>query len=345
MELDMRKMRILQAIIDDYILTAAPVGSRTVSKNPDISLSSATIRNVMSDLEEMGYLEQPHTSAGRIPSEKAYRLYVNSIMQRAMLTPGEQRFIQDCYSNTINKVDDIVRQTAWVLSNMTHYTSLVLTPKMSTARLRHIQLVPVTEGKALMVIVTDAGITRDYLINVPKDITYDQLEKISRILTGRLRNRRLDRVNGEEIPELFTELESHRVFLDGVLGHIGSSADKGAKLELSGTTNMLNYPEYSDMEKARTFLSVIESKDMLTKLLTDATKVEFSITIGNENASEELKDCSIVTATYKVGGNPLGSLGVIGPTRMNYSRVLAVLKHLGGSLGNILTNMFEEERQ
>ena len=345
MELDMRKMRILQAIIDDYILTAAPVGSRTVSKNPDISLSSATIRNVMSDLEEMGYLEQPHTSAGRIPSEKAYRLYVNSIMQRAMLTPMEQRFIQDCYSNTLNKVDDIVRQTAWVLSNMTRYTSLVLTPQMSTARLRHIQLVPVTEGKALMVIVTDAGITRDYLIDVPKDITYEQLERISRILTLRLKNRRLDRVSSEELPEMFTEFESHRVFLDGVLSHIGSSADKGAKLELSGATNMLNYPEYSDMERARSFLSVIESKDMLTKLLTDATKVEFSITIGNENPSEELKDCSIVTATYKVGGNPLGSLGVIGPTRMNYSRVLAVLKHLGGSLGNILTNMFEEERQ
>lgn len=345
MELDMRKLRILQAIIDDYILTAAPVGSRTVSKNPDISLSSATIRNVMSDLEDMGYLEQPHTSAGRIPSEKAYRLYVNNIMQRAMLTPGEQRFIQDCYSNTINKVDDIVRQTAWVLSNMTQYTSLVLAPQMNAARLRHIQLVPVTEGRALMVIVTDAGITRDYIIDVPKDITYEQLERISRILTGHLKNKRLDKVNVEDIPELFSEMEAHRQFLDGALSLMSSSAGSETKLELSGTTNMLNYPEYSDMEKARSFLSVIESKDMLTQLLTEATKVEFSITIGNENASEELKDCSIVTATYKVGGNPLGSLGVIGPTRMNYSRVLAVLKHLGGSLGNILTNMFEEERQ
>ena len=146
MELDMRKMRILQAIIDDYILTATPVGSRTVSKKSDIALSSATIRNVMSDLEEMGYLEQPHTSAGRIPSEKAYRLYVNSIMHRAMLTESEQRFIQNCYSNTINKVDEIVRQTAWVLSNMTKYTSLVLSPNINAVKLKHIQLVPVTEG-------------------------------------------------------------------------------------------------------------------------------------------------------------------------------------------------------
>ena len=131
-----------------------PRGSRTVSKKSDIALSSATIRNVMSDLEEMGYLEQPHTSAGRIPSEKAYRLYVNSIMHRAMLTESEQRFIQNCYSNTINKVDEIVRQTAWVLSNMTKYTSLVLSPNINAVKLKHIQLVPVTEGKALVVIVT-----------------------------------------------------------------------------------------------------------------------------------------------------------------------------------------------
>ena len=217
MELDMRKMRILQAIIDDYILTATPVGSRTVSKKSDIALSSATIRNVMSDLEEMGYLEQPHTSAGRIPSEKAYRLYVNSIMHRAMLTESEQRFIQNCYSNTINKVDEIVRQTAWVLSNMTKYTSLVLSPNINAVKLKHIQLVPVTEGKALVVIVTDAGITRDYMIRVPRDITAEQLERISRILTERLRNKRLDTVNQEEIPELHVTMKEQRDFLNDTL--------------------------------------------------------------------------------------------------------------------------------
>ena len=323
MELDMRKMRILQAIIDDYILTATPVGSRTVSKKSDIALSSATIRNVMSDLEEMGYLEQPHTSAGRIPSEKAYRLYVNSIMHRAMLTESEQRFIQNCYSNTINKVDEIVRQTAWVLSNMTKYTSLVLSPNINAVKLKHIQLVPVTEGKALVVIVTDAGITRDYMIRVPRDITAEQLERISRILTERLRNKRLDTVNQEEIPELYVTMKEQRDFLNDTLDTVRKSAENGSKLELSGANNMLNYPEYSDMDKARSFLNVIESKDMLRSMLTEATKVEFSVTIGTENPSEDMKDCSLVTATYKVGGTPLGSLGVIGPTRMDYARVLA----------------------
>lgn len=345
MELDMRKMRILQAIIDDYILTATPVGSRTVSKKSDIALSSATIRNVMSDLEEMGYLEQPHTSAGRIPSEKAYRLYVNSIMHRAMLTESEQRFIQNCYSNTINKVDEIVRQTAWVLSNMTKYTSLVLSPNINAVKLKHIQLVPVTEGKALVVIVTDAGITRDYMIRVPRDITAEQLERISRILTERLRNKRLDTVNQEEIPELYVTMKEQRDFLNDTLDTVRKSVENGSKLELSGANNMLNYPEYSDMDRARSFLNVIESKDMLRSMLTEATKVEFSVTIGTENPSEDMKDCSLVTATYKVGGTPLGSLGVIGPTRMDYARVLAVLGQLGKSLGTILTNMFEEEQR
>ena len=179
MELDMRKMRILQAIIDDYILTATPVGSKVVSMNPEIALSSATIRNVMSELEGMGYLEQPHTSAGRIPSEKAYRLYVNQIMHRAMLTEAEKKFIRTCYSTTLDKVDEVMRQTAWVLSSMTRYTSIVLAPQLNAVKLKHIQLVPVGEGKALAVIVTDAGITRDTIIHIPRDMDSLYLEQLS----------------------------------------------------------------------------------------------------------------------------------------------------------------------
>ena len=202
-----------------------------------------------------------------------------------------------------------------------------------------------TEGKALVVIVTDAGITRDYMIRVPRDITTEQLERISRILTERLRNKRLDTVNQEEIPELYIIMKEQRDFLNDTLDTVRKSAENGSKLELSGANNMLNYPEYSDMDKARSFLNVIESKDMLRNMLTEATKVEFSVTIGTENPSEDMKDCSLVTATYKVGGTPLGSLGVIGPTRMDYARVLAVLGQLGKSLGTILTNMFEEEQR
>ncbi len=346
MELDMRKMRILQAIIDDYILTATPVGSRVISLNPEIALSSATIRNVMSELEGMGYLEQPHTSAGRIPSEKAYRFYVNRIMHRAMLTEAEKQFIRTCYSTTLDKVDEVIKQTAWAISSMTRYTSMVLAPQLSAVKLKRIQLVPVAEEKALAVIVTDAGIARDAMIRIPRDMDSLHLEQVSHTLTERLKNHRLDEINALLIPEMYEELKEHRDFLNQMLESVKRSIDKGpAAVELSGTTNILNYPEYSDMEKARNFLAAVESKDVLYKLLTEATDLEFSVRIGGENETGNMKGCSVVTATYRVGEQPLGSLGVIGPIRMNYARVLAILGHMGKSLSEVLTTMYEEERK
>ncbi|MEA4970966.1 MAG: heat-inducible transcriptional repressor HrcA [Candidatus Pelethousia sp.] len=344
MELDMRKMRILQAIIDDYILTATPVGSRTISKLPDISLSSATIRNEMSDLEEMGYLEQPHTSAGRIPSEKAYRLYVNSIMRQAHLTEAEKRFIKGCYSNTLDELDQVIRQTAWVLSSMTKYTSMVLKPALRSVKVKRIQLVPVSEGRALAVVVTDLGATRDTIINVPRGMDYSQMERVSNILTERFQGTALQDVSARRIPELRAALDSQREFLDEALSALHKSLDTGpGGVQLAGATNILNYPEYNDVEKARGFLAALETKDMLYKLLTEATDVEFSIRIGAENEDKDMQDCSVVTATYKVGPT-IGSLGIIGPVRMDYARVMALLRHIGKSVGEVLTSMFEEDR-
>lgn len=344
MELDMRKMRILQAIIEDYILTAAPVGSRTISKLPDISLSSATIRNEMSDLEEMGYLEQPHTSAGRIPSEKAYRLYVNSIMRQAHLTEAEKRFIKGCYSSTLDEMDQVIRQTAWVLSSMSKYTSMILKPVLRAVKVKRIQLVPVTEGKALAIVITDLGATRDTIINVPKGMNYAQMERMSQILTDRLQGCALQDVNAISIPEMRAELDSRREFLDEVVAALHKSLDDGpGGVQLSGATNILNYPEYNDMEKARSFLTALETKDVLYKLLTQATEVEFSIKIGAENQDKDMQNCSVVTATYKVGPT-IGSLGIIGPVRMDYARVMALMRHIGKSMSEVLTSMFEEDQ-
>ena len=347
MDLDMRKMRILQAIIDDYILTATPVGSRTISKLPDISLSSATIRNEMSDLEEMGYLEQPHTSAGRIPSEKAYRLYVNSIMQRADLTEAEKRFIKTCYSNTLDGVDEVVRQTAWVLSSMSKYTSMVLKPALcERAPEDGAPFVRVADSRrALAVVVTDMGVTRDTLINIPRGMGYQQLERISRILTARLQGCALQDVSTVSIPELQADLESQRAFLNETMAALHRTLDAGpGGVQLAGATNILNYPEYSDMAKAKNFLATIEAKDVLYKILSEAADVEFSIKIGRENQDKDMQDCSVVTATYKVGGAAVGTLGVIGPVRMDYARVLALMRHIGRSMSDVLTNMMEEER-
>lgn len=346
MELDARKMRILQAIIDDYIMTATPVGSRTIAKRADIGFSPATIRNEMADLEEMGYLDQPHTSAGRVPSDKAYRLYVNSIMQRAKLSEAEVRYIRDHYSRRLDEVEEVVKQTAWVLSSMTKYTSMVLAPQLHAIKLKYIHLVPVAEDKALVIIVTDAGMTRDSIIRIPPGMAPDALERLGRTLTARFANCRLDEITLAQFNELSGEVAQQRAFFDEMLRSVRRSMAKGGRsVELSGATNILNYPEYSDMDRARALLTAIEEKDLLYRVLTEATNVEFSVRIGSENEDESIQDCSVVTATYKIGSNPIGSFGVIGPTRMDYARVLAMLGLIGRSLSDVLTNMFEEERK
>ncbi len=346
MELDARKLRILQAIIDDYILTASPVGSRTIAKSTDIGLSSATIRNEMSDLEEMGFLEQPHASAGRVPSDKAYRLYVDSIMRRAMLSPAEMASIREHYSKRFSDVDDIVKQTAFMLSSITKYTSMVLAPRLHAARLRYIHIVPLGDNRALLVIVTDAGLTRDFLIRTPKSMDDYDIDRLSSLLKRRLSGRRLDEIASMGLSELSGELAEQRAFLDAMLASLSGGMDEAAsRVELSGTKNILSYPEYNDVERARTLLAAIEKKDMLYRMLAGRGDVEFTITIGQENENAEMKDCSVVTAKYRVGNEPLGSFGVIGPTRMNYARVIAVMNQIGMSLSELLTNMFEEERK
>lgn len=345
MSLDVRKMRILQAVINDYILSAAPVGSRTISKYSDIGLSSATIRNEMSDLEELGFLQQPHTSAGRIPSDKAYRLYVNDIMQRSRLSDEEISYIRSQLKTTFDDVEQVVRQTAWILSSMTGYTAMIMTPQASEVKVKHIQLVPVTEGRALAVIVTDSGIMRDSIIKVPHSFDYDYLERLSRLLTERFSNRKLSDINKIVLPELFGTLGENAEFLNSMVDAVESSLAQGARsVQLSGTNNLLSHPEYSDIERARQLLAILENRNFLYKTLKNAQKVSFSFTIGSENSEPGMQDCSIVTATYSVGNEPMGSFGIIGPTRMDYSHVLAVLEYMGGSLSSVLTSILREEQ-
>lgn len=344
MQLDERKLSILKAIIDDYIMTATPVGSRTISKRQGIGLSSATIRNEMSDLEELGYLEQPHTSAGRIPSDKAYRLYVNNILVRTPLSQAEQAAIQAHFTRRLDEVEDVVKQTAWVLSNVTHYTSLVLAPQLHAARLRHIQLVPLTEDKALAVVVTDAGMTQDSVIRVPADLDARGLEKLSRMLTERFYDMRIDKIAASMGSLLQEQLGAHKELLDSLLEAL-QRRGAARNVELAGANNVLNHPEYYDLDRARSFLAAIEAKDYLYQRLLNAAKLEFTVTIGNENPKPDMKDLSLVTVTYRIGEEPLGTLGVIGPTRMDYNRVLSILSYVGESLSQTLTNLIEEERR
>ncbi len=341
MGLDRRKLLILKAIIDDYIVTAIPIGSRTVSKKIDLDLSSATIRNEMFDLEEMGYLDQPHTSAGRIPSQKAYRYYVDEILKKTALTAQEAHQLNSYFNEQLNEVEKVIASTAKALSDVTNYTSLVLKPQLNKISLEHIQLVYLGQGRALLVIVTDAGLVKDTIIEVPVNMDANMLFSISQMLTEKLR--------GSSISELKTrfnniidgEMQKHRQFFNALFDTIEEElATKGDKdVIYSGAKNILNYPEYNDIEKAKNFFKVLEKKDTIYKMLENAADFEFTVKIGSENEDSDFKDCSIVTATYKIGEKTIGSFGVIGPVRMNYTKVISVIDYMGKSLSEIMTQM------
>ena len=342
MAMDARKFRILQAIIDDYILTAIPVGSRTISKKYEMGLSSATIRNEMSDLEELGYLDQPHVSAGRVPSAKAYRLYVDQLLKSGAIRTADAQSVRAYFDSRARQMEDVIAQAARVLSGLTQYTALVMSPKGKALHIRHLQLVPVNSRSALIVIVTDGGIMRDTVVPVGADLDADALYTISRTLTERLSGHTL----AEAIAIMrnaYAELRSSRQLLSGIaefLDSVETDASK-AKLALGGSSNILNFPEYSDVEKAKGFLSVLEAKDKLIRLMETHGEMAFTVRIGPETGIPELEDCSLVTATYRLGNDTHGTIGVIGPTRMQYGKVLSILS----AMGKQLTDLFTQDKE
>lgn len=335
MGMDERKFRILQAIIDDYILTAVPVGSRTISKKYDMGLSSATIRNEMSDLEELGYLDQPHVSAGRIPSAKAYRLYVDQLLKTGRLRTDSDTAVRAHFGGRVRQMEDVMDRAAQVLSNLTNYTAVVLPPTGSQPKIRNIQLVSVSDNAALAVIVTDAGVVRDAVIRVSEELDQDALYSVSRTLTDELAGKTLQEA-ADRMPEIIRGMQSQAELLEGLEDAMHTRQQEShPHVAIGGTSNMLSYPEYSDMEKARSFLSLMETRDRLADIIGQNGEMAFTVRIGPETGVPEMADCSIVTATYTTGNGQQGTIGVIGPTRMQYSRVLAIMNTMGQQLSEM----------
>ena len=334
--MDARKERILRAIIDDYVLTAMPVGSRTISRKYETNLSSATIRNEMSDLEELGYLAQPHVSAGRVPSNKAYRLYVDQLLGRNQM--DEDLAARQYFSQRVRQMEDVITSAAQAISEITRYTAVVMMPKQLELRVSCLQLVPMPRGNALLVIVTDTGAIQDTVIKVSEQLDGDALYAISRSLTERLAGRTLQEVQ-EMLGAYARMMGSDARVLEGIASLAAQMEKQSATdtLTVGGSHNILNYPEYSDVEKARSFLSVLEEKNRLLSLLSQSESA-FTVRIGPETGIDEMMDCSVVTASYQVGAGHRGAIGVIGPTRMPYEKVLSALS----AIGNALTEMLGE---
>ena len=339
MAIDERKIKILEAIINDYIITGEPVGSRTIAKKYDLGVGSATIRNEMADLEEMGFLEQPHASAGRIPSNKGYRLYVDKLMNTEILTKEEELKIKEYILNSaMYEVDKIVKDVCYLLSELTNLTTIVQGPSVRSSNIKSIQIFAVDSHNMVSVIVADNGVIKNHRIRLNKMPEYETIEMINFVLNKRLRNLSIEEINLEVINNIKNELEGYDELFNAILPALYETLKEGNNGEIfvQGANNIFNYPEYNNIEKAKEILSLINDRDNLIDLIEPSSGL--TIRIGEENNFPEAKDCSVISAEYSFDGKPIGSIGLIGPKRINYSKVIAimneVMKELNRSLGN-----------
>lgn len=340
LEMTERKKDVLKAIINEYVMTAEPVGSRTLARRYDFGVSSATIRNEMADLEEMNYLEKPHKSAGRIPSDKGYRFYVDTLMELRDVSEQQREKIKDNYESKAKEIHDIINQTSNMLSELTHYTSLVLTPQVHDSEFRKLKLIPLDSKHMLLVLMTDIGVVQNKVIIMPEELSRSELQKISRFLNEQLQGLSLSEIDENLLNKLEKKLinkvdilMSDLNFLAGDLFRV--SVDE--KVYLGGTTNILEQPEFNDIHKVKAVLRVLEEEELLYNILgTIYNSPEVEVIIGQENEFDEIKDCSMVTATYQLGDRAIGKIGVLGPTRMEYSNVVSKVKIVAQILSNML---------
>jgi heat-inducible transcriptional repressor len=374
MELDERKIKILNTIIQTYLETGEPVGSRTISRDSDLKLSSATIRNEMSDLERMGYIIQPHTSSGRIPSDKGYRFYVDEIVREkekairekdaamagaqgadsqtvengdagqpgTSLVKTDGEVTNSMVIQRVDRLEDLLRQMAKILAASTNYATMVSTPHTNRTKLKFVQLSRVETGRLLVVTVLEGNIIKNKIVNVGALLTDEEILNLNILLNNNLTGLTMEEINLDVISRMKSQAGERREVVDMVLNEIAEairSNEEDLKIYTDGATNIFRYPELSDTEQAREILSTLEKKDDLKELLSESENGDHSVTpgdpehgiqvyIGSENQVESMKDCSVVTANYDLGDGLHGTVGIIGPKRMDYEKVVNTLKDL-----------------
>ena len=337
-----RKLKILHAIIQNYLETGEPVGSRTISKYTDLNLSSATIRNEMADLEELGYILQPHTSAGRIPSDQGYRLYVDMLMEEK---EQELTEMQEQMLDKADRMEQLLSQAAKVLASSTNYATMVSTPVSSANRLKFIQLSMVDEEQIIAVIVLGGNVIKNKIINVEEPLSNENLLKLNMLLNTTLTGMPIEEINLGLIARLKEQAGIHSEVVGNVLDAVAEviQVDNEMHIYTSGATNIFKYPELSDKQSAQEIISAFEEKQQLNELVTQTLAREdntgIQVYIGDETPVQNMKDCSVVTATYELGEGMKGTIGIIGPKRMDYEHVLKSMKRLQ----NELDQMFHKE--
>jgi len=342
MDMNVRKQKILEAIIRDYIETGEPVGSRTISKKYDLGVSSATIRNEMADLEELGLIIQPHTSAGRIPSDKGYRLYVDGMMRRPQITPEVEQVITNLIRDKITRIDSLVEETAKLVAMLTNCTTIAMTPPISQVCIKHIQLVPIDDYSVACVIVTDTNSVKNHVIATPKAIDFNMCMALTNILNEQLKGSSLSQISVDQIrASIEDKMKEYGDIASSVLGAIDSTLKQEdiPEIYIRGTNNILDFNGLYDKDKTRELFKLLEEKPYLSKLLDQSKPNTITVRIGEENALTPMKDYSVVTTSYSIGEHTIGNLGIIGPTRMNYDQVVSVLEYVSYHISNMLKDL------
>ncbi len=330
MQLDDRKLKILQAIIHNYLETGEPVGSRTISKYTDLNLSSATIRNEMADLEELGYIIQPHTSAGRIPSDKGYRLYVDTMLKDKT---SEVEYMKELFIEKADKLDSLLKQVAKLLAVNTNYASLVTKPQYRSKKVKFIQLTEVEADNLLAIIVLEGNIVKNKMISIAEVIDKEFLLKLNIVFNTFLQGLDLAEINMAIIQKMKEQAGTYGNLVSNILDAIAQAISEEEEVEIytSGATNILKYPELNDRDKITELIGTFEEQEQLTEFMNktegaDSGKIQ--VYIGSETAVKAMKDCSVVTATYEIEDGVYGKIGIIGPKRMDYEKVVSTLHTL-----------------
>ena len=327
-----RKKLILQAVIEEYINTAEPVSSGTLVEKYELDFSSATIRNDMADLEKEGYLEKPHTSAGRIPSVKGYRFYVDELLNDENISLDEIQYIKTQLETKVNEMEDLTKITTNTISDITHYATVAIGPNSNNNLIKDIKFILLGERMLMAVILTENGAIKETIIKYDEDISQNQVDGLNYTFNNKLRGKPLEKIDKPMEEYILSTMSDQVNVIKPIIGQLNKAIEESDKIYLKGANNVFDFPEFEKIDTARNFLSILDTKEQMLEVLNSGFAKDINVYIGEENEKEELKDLSIVTFKHTVGGKDLGTIGIIGPKRMNYSKVISIMKYISKKL-------------
>jgi len=339
MSVDERKKRILHAVIKDYVATAEPVGSRTLVKKYNLGVSPATIRNEMSDLEDLGYIRQPHASAGRVPSDKGYRFYVDNLMDKEPPLPKEVGYIRESLKHKIQEMDALFQQSCQLLSQFSHYTAIMVKPRIKKGSLARVSLIPVGENQVLLMLVNDSGMLFHRILEMAVPLDTPRLQQFETLLQQRLGGLDMQQVTRNLLQEISLSMSWHQNLMKQAVDLMDYALSQCSheQILVNGTTNMFSQPEFKDVERVKNIMDALEGEGPLRQAFSGKAAEGTQVIIGDEIPDSLVNCCSMVKTTYKIKGEPAGTIGVLGPTRMDYSKAVALVELISEQLSEMLS--------